>query len=212
MKKVIKKVLIIYSVIIVLAMIAVSFLKMQQMILVNTNPNIFKPGSIELHYKFNQPLAYLHIVFGLIILITGAYQFIPALRNKFRKLHKSVGKIFLFSSFIVSISAIILALFFRYGNILESTSTLIFGLFILYGTIKAYQYAKQKNFIAHKKWVTRVYFVSLSIGTIRIIAALLMATSQFSLKDVLGISFLIAFCVHFIVVELWIKYLSTTEA
>jgi uncharacterized membrane protein len=197
-----------FSILAVIILLWFSILKLATLVQINVNPELFDPKGIEYHYKNHLVLGYLHIIPGIVFLILGSYQFIPFFRNHYRKTHRLVGKLFLLLSAVISITAILLALFVPYGNWLESSVTLVFGIYLLIGTYYSYQFAKKKNFIEHQNWVTRVFFVSLAVSSIRGIIALFMVFGNYTLKESFGISFLLAFILHFILVEIWIRFLA----
>ena len=173
--------------------------------LAKENPTIFKLGSHDLHYANNSLIMYIHIISGSILLLTGSHQLIPYFRNKYIHIHRFIGSVFLVLSLIVSSSAIIIAVFLPFGNYIETVSNVVFGTFILFATIKAYTTIKAKNIVEHSYWVRRIFFLSLSIATVRLIISLGIIVMNKSIKEVMGVSFLLAFLLHFIVIELWIK-------
>lgn len=99
-----------------------------------------------------------------------------------------------------------MAIYFPFGNILETVTTLIYGIYLVAGTYLAYSNARKRNIAKHKAWILRIYFVALSIASIRIVAGLGIALTGGSLKDLLGVSFAIAFTLHLIIVECWIRF------
>ncbi len=200
--------LIVFIIIAVLILLWFSIVKLIALSQVNLNPELFDSEGIEYHYKNHLALGYLHIIPGIVFLLLGSYQFIPFFRNNHRKTHRLIGKLFLILSAIISLTAILLALFVPYGDLLESSVTLVFGIYLLVGTYKSYYFAKKKNFKEHQIWVTRVFFVALAVSSIRGIIALLMIFRDYSLKESFGISFLLAFILHFIMVEIWIRFLA----
>lgn len=210
MRKLIKYTLYATAFFLIGLMFFASISKIQDMIAVKNNSDLFDKASIQYHYRSNQFAAYLHIIFGMLFLVTGAYQLIPFFRDKYRHIHRFIGKLFLSISLLVSSSAIVLAIYFPFGNIIETVTTLIFGIYLLTGTYYAYTNARNRNIIEHKKWVLRVYFVSLSVATVRIVAGIGIALTGKNLSDMLGISFAIAFLLHFVIVESWIRLNQTT--
>ncbi len=209
MKKMIKYILIVIAVFLVGLMFFASIDKIENMMAVKANPYLFNKGSINYHYRNHQLLAYLHIVPGLVFLMIGAYQFIPYFRKRLWHIHRIIGRFFLATSFLVSTTAIIMAVFFPFSDVLETITTLVFGTYLLAGTYKAYRYAREKQIHQHQNWVLRVYFISLSIASIRIVAGIGMGLTGNSLREMLGISFVIAFMLHFLVVETWIRLRRT---
>lgn len=205
MRAILKYFLILVAAFLLGMLLFVSVIKIKELQLVNAQPDLFEKTFFQFLYQKNQWLAYLHLFTGLIFLITGAYQFIPFFRNNFWSIHRIVGKIFLICSLFLSTSALLLGIFFPFGNWMETLTTIGFGGFLLLGTYKAFVHAVQREFKDHRNWVLRVYFVSLSVASIRIITALLMLYTGKQLQDVLGISFLLALCIHLFVVEFWIR-------
>jgi uncharacterized membrane protein len=172
------------------------------------NPNLFSKDSIEYFYKDHILLGYLHIIPGLFFLVIGGYQFIPYFRKRNYKLHRLIGKLFLILSTLIFLTAIILALFFPFGNWIESVVTLVFGSFLLYCVYKAYISAKNKRIKEHQNWVIRIYFIAIAVSTIRGTIALFMVFGNETLKSSFGKSFLIAFLVHLFFVEFYIRVLK----
>ena len=205
MHRLVTKILIGISTLLILFALGESIGRLGDLNLAKVNPQVFDPGSHDLHYAKNPIVMYVHVIAGMIFLITGCYQLIPYFRRKNIRTHRSIGKVFLSISFIVSLSALTLAVLFPFGDILETVSNLIFGAYILYSTVKAYTSIRAKKVIEHSYWVRRVFFISLAIATIRIIMIAGIIINDQSIKEVMGMSFLIGFVLHFGVIELWIK-------
>lgn len=208
MKKFFRYFFIVVSSALVLILLLASIYRLFQLHLVSIDPDLFSQNSIEFFYINHLLLAYIHIIPGLIFLILGGYQLIPYFRKKNYKIHRFIGKIFLVLSAIIFSTAIVLALFYTFGDWIESIVTLIFGIFLLFCTYKAYTTAREKRFIEHSNWVTRIYFIALSVSTLRGIIGLFTTLGDDTLQSSFGKSFLIAFVLHTFMVELWIKYLS----
>lgn len=199
---------IILSVAIVGILFWASFEKLIKLALVSSVPDGHYPQRIDYHYKDHLFLAYLHIIPGMLFLVLGAHQLIPYFRKRNYPRHRFIGKAFLILSAIIFITAIILGVFYPFGDSIESTVTVIFGIYLLFCTYKAYRSARGQQFVAHRNWVTRIYFIAIAVSTIRGIMALLVAQDVGNLQSVFGISFLFAFVIHAFFVEIWIKYLA----
>jgi hypothetical protein len=208
MKKFLRIFFILLSTAIVLILLWASVTKLFNLIAMQVGVMEFNSDSIETHYKGHLWLGYVHIVPGILFLILGAYQFIPYFRKRYFKLHRTIGKAFLLLSALIFSTAIVLGVFYPFGNYLESTVTFIFGSYLLYCTYMAYTTARNRKFIQHQNWVTRVYFIAIAVSTIRGVIGLFMAAGSQNIQDIFGISFLIAFVIHFILVEIWIRYLA----
>jgi len=209
-KTILRYFFIILSVSIVLILLWASIDRLVKLYSVSQNPELFSKESIEYHYRNHLLLAYIHIIPGILFLVLGGYQLIPYFRKRNYKVHRFIGKIFLLLSTVILSTAIVLA-FMPFGNWLESMVTFIFGSYLLFCTYKAYYTARNRKFVAHRNWVTRIYFVTIAVSTIRGIVALFVITANQKMQDMFGISFLIAFLLQFLFVEIWIKYLTKKE-
>ncbi len=173
--------------------------------LAKQRPELFEEGSFHLHYAKHSLIMYIHVIAGMIFLLSGVYQLIPRFRKWNIGLHRVIGRVFLLISLIVSISAIVLGVFLPYGDWLESIANLIFGVFILIATIKSYTTIKAKKIVEHSNWVRRIFFVALSIATIRIIMIVNVLVTNETIQQVMGRSFLIGFILHALLTEIWIS-------
>ncbi len=205
MKKIITSILIFISILLIIFAFGESIGRIGDLHLAKVRPDVFESGSHDLHYVKNPLTMYFHVILGMVFLITGSYQLIPYFRKKSIVIHRIIGKVFLSTSFILSLSGIYLGLFLPFGDTIETFTNLVFGLFILYSTIMAYSTIKKKKVIEHSYWVRRIFFISLSIATIRFVMISFMVFSEKSLQESMGISFLIGFLLHFIIIEMWIR-------
>lgn len=201
-----------FFIVLSIAIVGILFLasleKLINLSLVSSVPDGHIPQRIDLHYKDHLLLAYLHIIPGMLFLLLGAHQLIPYFRIRNYPRHRLIGKLFLILSAIIFSTAIILGVMYPFGDYLESIVTFIFGIFLLFCTYRAYRSARDQQFVAHRNWVTRIYFIAIAVSTIRGLAALFIALGLGNLQTVFGLAFLSAFVIHAFVVELWIKYLA----
>jgi hypothetical protein len=195
------------SILLVLILLGASLSKLFLLYEVRINPKIYDKSSIEHHSVNHLPLAYLHIIPGILFLVLGGYQFIPYFRKRYVKTHRFIVKLFLLLSALIMCTAIILGVLVPFGDYFETIVTLVYGSFLLYCTYQAYVMARAKQFIAHQNWVTRIYFIGLSVATIRAVIGILSLIGGYDMQLIFGISFLIAFMLHTFFVELWIRFL-----
>ena len=132
------------------------------------------------YYQFG---FYTHIMFGGIALIAGFSQFFPKLRRKQLGLHRSLGKVYVIAVMLSGISGLYIA-FHATGGWMAIIGFALLAILWLFFTIKAYQTIKQKNIIAHQKWMIRSYALCFGAVTLRIYLPLSMA---------LGIDFMVAY-------------------
>ncbi|PHN01356.1 DUF2306 domain-containing protein [Flavilitoribacter nigricans] len=152
--------------------------------------------AVNFYYIYNFPLNYFnveawqaafgpmlitHIVFGLIAIVVGPFQFFPSIRKKHPHFHRLSGRVYLFSILIASIAAIWLAVFhkilvdkhyiFALGGI---------GLAVAWLTTSgmALWAVKKRQFDQHREWMVRSYVVTCGFTTFRIVAVNLNAYIQ----------------------------------
>ncbi|MBT0811588.1 DUF2306 domain-containing protein [Litoribacter ruber] len=120
MEKVSKYSLVLLTILLVALLMHASISELKLLVAVQSDEELKASKSFQYQYPLFHVLAFLHIPVGLIFLVTGGYQFIPVFRKRYHQTHKTVGRIFLVSSLIVSSTAITMGIFYPYGNYLES--------------------------------------------------------------------------------------------
>jgi uncharacterized membrane protein len=164
------------------------------------------PGSIEYGYAQKPMLTLLHILPGMIFLVLGAMQFVKRIRMNYINFHRWSGRIYLVLGMIIGFSAIIMSFTIRFGGYIETSAVTIFGSFFLFSLVKAFLHIKKKEFVQHREWMIRAYAIGLAVASMRPLIGLFFAFTDMKFKDFFGIIFWIAFILHALVAELWIRY------
>lgn len=109
----------------------------------------------------------LHILAGVIVYITGLFQFLPAFRNRYLSTHRKLGKLFIASSILC-----ILALYFiipgnlctscRLSQYMDTTLWLIFVCFAFY-------FIKKRKIILHQRFMVSGFVCASYFVTVRLI-------------------------------------------
>lgn len=109
---------------------------------------------------------YTHVYTSIFVMIAG---FIAILRKDFgiRNFHKNVGKLYLFLLLLFSAPSGIYMGVYANGGFFSKLSFVILGFFWWFSSYKAYNYAKNKQFSEHKKWMWRSFALTLSAITLR---------------------------------------------
>ncbi|MEL6557001.1 MAG: DUF2306 domain-containing protein [Bacteroidota bacterium] len=111
MKRIVSIILISFSGLLVLFALGESIGRIGDLTLAKDQPGLFAADSFHIHYANHAVIMYLHVIAGMVFLISGSYQLIPFFRIRNIKAHRLIGKVFLITSFFVSISAIVFAVF-----------------------------------------------------------------------------------------------------
>lgn len=117
---------------------------------------------------------YTHITFGGIALLTGWSQFSNKLREKYLSTHRLVGKIYVISVALSSISGLFIA-FFATGGIGNVLGFGILAMLWFISVFKAYTSILKRDIYQHENWMIRNYALTLAAVTLRIWLPLLSA-------------------------------------
>lgn len=110
---------------------------------------------------------YLHIIFGGISLLIGWILFIKKIRLTKISLHKTLGKIYISSALISSISSLYIGLYAT-GGIIASIGFICLGIAWFYTTLRAYVHIRKKQIIKHEQLMIISYALCFAAVTLRI--------------------------------------------
>lgn len=145
-------------------------------IIVDGYVEIFRPKSDRL---FSGQLYftsfYIHVTLGGLALTIGWIQFFEKFRTSDMKMHKSIGKLYVFSVLLSAFTGMYIALF-AFGGVVASLGFIGLALAWLYTTLDAYRFARVQQILQHKKMMYYSYAVTFSAVTFRILNPLLAFT------------------------------------
>ncbi|HEY9004022.1 MAG TPA: DUF2306 domain-containing protein [Mucilaginibacter sp.] len=153
-------------------------------------------------------LTLIHITAGLFFVLLAPLQFIKRIRNNYPKTHRTIGYIVLISGLIIGITALIMGAIMAIGGITETLAVTTFGVLFLFSLMRAYFYILKREFDLHREWMIRVLAIGLAVTTTRPIMGIFFATSKLTgltVQQFFGIAFWIAFTIHIIFAEYWIR-------
>ena len=117
---------------------------------------------------------YGHIIFGGVALVIGWMQFIKRLRIKRLRLHRQIGMVYIIAVIISGVCGLYIG-YFATGGWFPALGFILLGLIWLSSTIKAFVSVKNRDIIAHQKWMIVSYAACFAAVTLRIWLPLLMA-------------------------------------
>lgn len=169
------------------------------------NNSFTQMDDIFAHYPL---LSLVHIIPGLVFVLTGPFQFIQSIRTRYPRWHRLSGRLFLICGMVIGTTALIMSFAVpAIGGANQAAATVLFSVFFLYALFKAFQQVLQHKFMLHREWAIRAYAIGMAITTIRIINGIFFATSRFTgltPREFFGIGFWIGFVLHLIAAEYWI--------
>ncbi|MCU0463458.1 MAG: DUF2306 domain-containing protein [Anaerolineae bacterium] len=110
---------------------------------------------------------YVHIFASGLALVLGIPQFVPGLRNRFRRLHRWTGRLYLLCVLLGGLSALVIV-----PGIISGLTGMI-GLSLLaflwlFTAWKAYRTIRAGNTEAHRRWMVRNYALTFAAVTLRL--------------------------------------------
>lgn len=114
----------------------------------------------------NQVWVVAHMAGGSITLFTGPLQFSGYLRKRYVKLHRALGKWYMFGVALAGLSALRLALISSCGPC--RISLFLLAVFALVSTAFAWKAIKMGNIKAHRQFMVRSYIALLAFVAVRI--------------------------------------------
>lgn len=107
-----------------------------------------------------------HAVLALPVIFGAPLQFIPALRRARPRLHRLVGKTYVFGASLAAVLAIYLGATIEYEG--SRLSIVLTGLLWLVFTLAAWRTAVRKDFAAHRAFMVRSYAMALVLVWLRL--------------------------------------------
>ncbi|NBP69346.1 MAG: DUF2306 domain-containing protein [Cytophagia bacterium] len=123
-----------------------------------------------------------HIIFGGLALLIGWIQFNKYIRNNYRDLHRMIGMLYVFSTWL-SVLGIGYISFFAEGGAIAFFGFVIGALIWFYTTIQGYISIRKGLFIKHQQYLIYSYATCLGAATLRIwLPILVTKTGNFLLS------------------------------
>lgn len=108
-----------------------------------------------------------HIAAGIVAVLTGPIQFVPAFRNRFRAAHRTLGKIYILSVLLAAVLALIIATT-ALGGLVSQAGFSAMAICWAGATITAYWKIRNRDVAEHKKWMVRSFAITFAFVTLRI--------------------------------------------
>lgn len=147
---------------------------------------------------------YTHIYFGGISLLTGWSQFSKRIRAKRLKLHRFLGKIYVITVLLSSISGLYIAIHAN-GGIVSQLGFSLLAIGWFYTTICAYTTIKKKEIESHRKWMIRSYALTLAAVTLRLWLPTLPSLLEISFEEAYIIISWLCWVPNIIIAEIYIR-------
>ena len=150
-----------------------------------------------------------HVVLGALYLFLGAFQFSPFIRRRWIDYHKTAGRFLAAAAIVVGASAIFIGIVIPFSGKAEQIIMTVFGGYFLIAIAAALGGIRAGRVDLHRRWMIRAYAIASAILTMRLIfiplLIVLNASSQEQTAQLSIISFTLAFIIHVIAAEWWLR-------
>jgi hypothetical protein len=178
-------------------------------------PNGYVPGVTKSRspipddgFAAHPTLTLIHIVPGLLFILLAPLQFVKRIQSAYPKVHRFISYIVLVCGLIIGSTALIMGYIMAIGGITETLAVTVFGIAFLFSIVKTYVNIRKGEVALQREWMIRVLAIGLAVSTTRPIVGIFFATSRFTgltVHQFFGVAFWIAFTLHVIVAEIWIR-------
>ncbi len=124
-----------------------------------------------LHNNIWWTFLYTHITSGGIAILIGWLQFSDKLRTKRPNWHRSIGKIYVISALICSISGFYIG-YYATGGLLAGLGFMSVAVIYFYTTLQGYLTIRKKHIVMHQNYMTYSYAACLAAVSLRILVPL----------------------------------------
>jgi drug/metabolite transporter superfamily protein YnfA len=161
----------------------------------------------EIQLSHYQIAFFTHVYSSMFVLISGAFQFIPWLRNKHPKLHQYSGYIYLTTLLLLSAPSGIIMGIYANGGIYSKISFVLLGVLWIVFTLISFQAILKKNWLKHQKFMIRSYALTLSALSLRLIKWIIISVWALPPMDTYKIVAWLGWVVNLIIAEIVILIL-----
>jgi len=153
-------------------------------------------------------LTRLHLIPGALFLLFAPIQFVPAVRNRYRNLHRWSGRILMALAATLMIGAFYFGVGVPYAGAPETIAIALFGTLFLAALARAWIAIRNRQQDLHREWMIRAFAVAIAIAAMRVV--LLVVDYPFTMlgmspTGVFAISIWIGFVLSMGAAELWIR-------
>jgi hypothetical protein len=117
---------------------------------------------------FGNTALVVHIVLAIMVIFSGAFQFVPAIRQRAPVLHRWNGRFYIFTAFSLALAGLFL-LITRGSGItpLQELATGVLAVLVMLCAAMALRTALKRDFVTHRRWAWRLYLLMSSALFIR---------------------------------------------
>ena len=125
----------------------------------------------EVDNKFgnHRAITLLHVVPGGLFLLLAPLQFVPAIRNRYLRAHRRLGRVLIIAALISGAAGLFFGFYRPIGGVREAVGIALFGVFLFVSAIRGYFAIRKGQVDVHREWMIRAFATALAISTVRMV-------------------------------------------
>lgn len=131
------------------------------------NPEVYFPEQRET-YEAHTTALLLHVGGGIVAILLGPFQFVPALRKRFLRAHRISGRIYALGCVVSAIAGLIMATR-AFGGFAAGAGFASLAIVWLITITLAVTRARQRKIPQHREWMIRSFALTLAAFSLRMI-------------------------------------------
>lgn len=148
---------------------------------------------------------WIHVFTSMPALLAGFTQFAPRLLLSFPKVHRLMGRVYVFTVCFVTGPASLVMAFYANGGITSRIAFVILAVLWLFTTAMGWRLAVQRDWRKHREWMIRSYALTLSAITLRVWKYLIVFAFEPPPMDVYRLVAWLGFVPNVLFAEWWIR-------
>ena len=153
----------------------------------------------------NPWLVHAHAVVGLVLVLTAPFQFWRGLRNRRRRLHRTMGYLAVFCLVLLSTSGLAVAIAYPFAGVAGMVPNAVWMTLILFMTGRAVACIRGRDVWGHETWMTRALAATFGITFASLYLPLLTGVLALPSRTALAVSFWLGVGECLGVAELWLR-------
>lgn len=151
-------------------------------------------------------LTLMHTIPGMLFAVLGPLQFASPLRDNFRVVHRTCGKIFIVIAAFSGTSALLMGLAFPvWGYSYNQAVTTVWSAFLLYCLYRAYTAIRARQVPVHREWMIRAFTTGLSVAWFRFMLRFVLPPMGFEFTEAWNIVVAVSAPTALLAAEFWIR-------
>ncbi|NND01077.1 MAG: DUF2306 domain-containing protein [Gammaproteobacteria bacterium] len=166
-----------------------------------------QPGLFEARYLEHPLVTAVHMLTGLAFVVLAPLQLSRKFRTGNLGLHRGLGRVLVVCALLAGIYGMIATLVLPvFGGVASEAASWFFGLMFIFCLLRAYWCVRKRKIAQHREWMIRSFALGLGVGTQRLVLALMIAFTDYSMYENFGPALWLGFAINLVVAEIWLNH------